>query len=559
MGWGRSITRDDLSVGSSGPADRFSRSGTAFFRHPFAPILTAATVCLATVLTVRFLTGGPTVISTLWLSSGLAIVVWLRAGRGLAYDLTFGGMTAFALMTGELLLGNPPDRAVIFMALSLLETVLSVLLLRRFLPNLDVRTVKAQVRLALCIFVGTLPSAVLCIFLLRHGALDGPLAGMRMWWMGHGLGSLLVAAAGLPMRRSTLTILRSPKKLIEFLVLLSILIVAATMVLAQRQQPWGFAILPIMLVIAVRMGVIGSALSLCVLAVIAIKGSVAGYGPYYTMELSHRLAMVQMLMVFGYAPALMVAALLNERDTLAERARIGRIKAEQSSVAKSRLLANVAHEIKSPIGGVIGIAEMWAAGHLGKVEPAQVEMAQMLVRTGRQIEALSHDLLDVAQAESGAVRIELRPTDVHGAMQDAMNALKLLPEASGLKIEVVEEERGLMVLADSQRLAQILGNLGSNAAKYGRMGGFVRFRIARANAEMIRLYVEDGGQGLSPEKQAQLFEPFNRLGLERSTIEGHGIGLALSKRLAELQNGHMGVTSVQGQGASFWIELPEAL
>jgi len=558
MGWGLSGVRNEPSVGTSASAERLARSGTAFFRHPFAPVLTAVSVCLVVVLAVRTLSGGPTVISTLWLASGLAIVVWLRAGRGLAYDLTFGGMIACALMTGEMLLGNPPDRAVIFMGLALLEIVLSVLLLRRFLPQMDVGSVKAQMRLAFCIFAGTLPSAVLCIFLLRHGALDGPLAGMRMWWMGHAMGSLLVVAAGLPMRRSTLAILRSPAKLVEFVFLMALMIVAATFVFASKQQPWGFAILPIMLLIAVRMGVIGSAISLCVLAVIGIKGAVAGFGPYYELELSHRLAMMQMLMMFGYAPALIVAALLNERDTLARRARMGRIKAEQSSVAKSRLLANVAHEIKSPIGGVIGIAEMWASGHLGKVEPAQVEMAQMLVRTGRQIEALSHDLLDVAQAESGAVRIELRPTDVHGAMHDAANALKLLPEAAGLKIEVIEAERGLMVLADSQRLAQILGNLGSNAAKYGRTGGFVRFRIARANSAYIRLYVEDGGQGLSAEKQAQLFEPFNRLGLERSSIEGHGIGLALSKRLAELQNGQMGVVSVQGHGASFWIELQEA-
>lgn len=549
--------RGPVRTASRSAADRHARAGTSFFRHPFAPVLTAFAVCALAVLAIKVLTAGPTVISTVWLASGLAIAVWLRCGRGLAYDVAFGGMTAFALMTGELLVGNPPDRAILFAGLSFLEIVLAVMILRRFQPRLEIGTVAGQVRLLLCIIVATLPSAVLCAFLLRHGALDGPLAGMRMWWLGHSLGSVLMAAAGLAVTGRTLAHMKSPRKVAEFVVLMATLVVAALFVFGPQSMATGFLILPILLMFAVRLGVVGTAVALTVLTAIAIKGTVAGMGPYYNMELDDRLGMVQMLILLGYAPALIVAGLLHERDAMAERARQGRIKAEQASVAKSRLLANVAHEIKSPIGGIIGIAEMWASGHLGKVDHAQIDMAQMMVRTARQIEALSHDLLDVAKAESGAVRIELRNTDVYGVLEDAASGLRLLPEAQGLEISVIEEERGLMVRADSQRLAQILANLGSNAAKYGRSGGTVRFRASRAGDHTIRLSVEDDGPGLTEEKQAQLFEPFNRLGLERSTIEGHGIGLALSKRLAELQEGQMGVISAVGEGAAFWIDLPE--
>jgi signal transduction histidine kinase len=256
-------------------------------------------------------------------------------------------------------------------------------------------------------------------------------------------------------------------------------------------------------------------------------------------------------------PIVLVASLLEERDRLSERAKAGQLRAERASEAKSRLLANVAHEIKSPIGGVIGIGDLWSSGQLGPVTATQQEMAEMMVKTARQVEALSHDLLDVARAESGAVRVELRPTDVPGVLDDVCRATALRPEAARLKLTVVAEGDGLVALADSQRLAQVIDNLATNAVKYAAAGGEVIFRASRIY-DGVRIEVIDRGPGLSPEKQAQLFEPFNRLGLERSAVEGHGIGLALAKRLVELQGGTIGVVSAPGQGSTFWIELPAA-
>ncbi|HAV49599.1 MAG TPA: histidine kinase, partial [Brevundimonas sp.] len=109
----------------------------------------------------------------------------------------------------------------------------------------------------------------------------------------------------------------------------------------------------------------------------------------------------------------------------------------------------------------------------------------------------------------------------------------------------------------SQRLTQVIGNLASNAVKYGAAGGVVILKARRVPGG-VRIEVIDRGPGLSADKQAQLFEPFNRLGLERSAIEGHGIGLALAKRLVELQRGDIGVVSEPGQGATFWVELQAA-
>jgi signal transduction histidine kinase len=275
------------------------------------------------------------------------------------------------------------------------------------------------------------------------------------------------------------------------------------------------------------------------------------------LEGGDRALMAQLLVLFGYLPIMLVAALLEERDRFADRARLGQVRAEKASAAKSRLLANVAHEIKSPVGGVIGIGELWKAGQLGAVSTSQAEMADILVSTARQVEALAHDLLDLAQAESGAVKVELRPTDVTGVLEDVRRTTALQSGARGIRLDVISERVGLVALADSQRLTQVIAKLASNAVKYGGSGGVVVLRAAMIR-DQVRIEVVDRGSGLSVEKQSQLFEPFNRPGLERSTVEGHGIGLALARRLVELQGGSIGVTSAPGEGATFWVELPAA-
>jgi signal transduction histidine kinase len=325
-----------------------------------------------------------------------------------------------------------------------------------------------------------------------------------------------------------------------------------------QQLPITFAPMPLLLLIAVRLRMPGVAVGLVIIAVLAVGGSMHGLGPYaMALEGGDRALMAQLLVLFGYLPIMLVAALLEERDRFAERAHLGQVRAEKASAAKSRLLANVAHEIKSPVGGVIGIGELWKGGQLGPVSSSQAEMADMLVRTARQVEALALDLLDLAQAESGAVKVELRPTDVTGVLEDVGRATALRPDAKDIQLDVVSESDGLVALADSQRLTQVIANLASNAVKYGGSGGVVVLRASRIR-DQVRIEVIDRGRGLSVEKQTQLFEPFNRLGLERSTVEGHGIGLALAKRLVELQGGSIGVTSTLGQGATFWVELPAA-
>ena len=533
-------------------------SATRGIGQPLAPIFTAMAVMALTILALT-LARTADMVAALWGAGGLAVAVWLRTSRGPLYDLCFGALVACGLAAGNLLVGNSTPTTLIFTIANVMDIYAAVLLARRFAPTLNLASVEGTCRFLIsAAVIAPIPAAVFIggMLWLRNGADFMDTA--QTWWFGHALSIAVIGSFGLALNKRELVRLRSPARATEAVILLGLLTLANVLIFGMQSLPISFVTLPLLLLIAVRLRLLGVTAALLIISVLAIGGSMMGHGPYaLSFQGADRAMMAQLLVLFGYLPILLVAALLEERDRLSDRAKAGQVRAERASEAKSRLLANVAHEIKSPVGGIIGIGELWRAGQLGPTSQTQAEMAEMLVKTARQVEALAHDLLDVARAESGAVKVELRPTDVPGLLDDVRRATALRPEAQGIRIDVISEGDGLVALADSQRLAQVIGNLTSNAVKYGGSGGLVILRASRVH-DGVRVEVIDRGPGLSPEKQTQLFEPFNRLGLERSTVEGHGIGLALAKRLVELQGGSIGVSSTPGEGAVFWVELPSA-
>lgn len=552
------LRMSDSADGGSSAGRAAGSSATAFFREPLAPIFTAVGVAVLVILAIVFARSAG-LVAALWGAGGLAVVVWLRHARGPAYDLCFGGLITVGILAGEYLAGNSTQLSILFTIANMIEIVGAVLLARRFASTLNMASVGGVCRFLIsAAVVAPIPAGLIVAGSLALLGQPAFWPAFGTWWFGHAMGIAVIGSFGLALTRRHFRILFRPAKIVEAVILFAILIGACLAVFTEFSLPLGFIVLPILLTIAVRLRILGATAALLVVTILAVGGSMSGYGPYATrFQGADRAMMAQLLVLLGYMPVLLVAALLEERDRLAERARAGQTRAERASEAKSRLLANVAHEVKSPIGGIIGIGELWRTGQLGETTPTQTEMAEMLVKTARQIEALSHDLLDVARAESGAVKVELRPTDVKGVLEDVVRSTALRPEAAGLRMEVECVGDGLIALADSQRLTQVIANLASNAVKYGAAGGVVMFRAGRIY-DGVRIEVVDQGPGLSQDKQAQLFEPFNRLGLERSAVEGHGIGLALAKRLTELQGGSIGVVSTLGEGATFWIELPAA-
>ncbi len=556
----RALDPQESLAGVEAPVKGSAATGTrpVGIGQPMAPLFTAMAVMMLVVLSLTFARSAG-MVAALWGAAGVAVAVWLRTSRGPLYDLSFGGLIAAGIAAGNLWVGNSVELTMMFTVANMLEIYAAVLLARRFAPSLNLASVQGACRFLLAAaFIAPIPAAAFAAGMLWWMTGAEFLVTAQTWWFGHVLSVAVLSSFGLALTRREIARFRVPARAAEAVLLLGALAAVTYAVFFLQRMPIAFAPMPLLLLIAVRLRMLGVTIGLVIISILAVGGSMQGLGPYAAaFEGSDRALMAQLLVLLGYLPILLVAALLEERDRFAERARLGQVRAEKASEAKSRLLANVAHEIKSPVGGIIGIGELWKTGQLGTVSTTQVEMADMLVKTARQVETLAHDLLDVARAESGAVKVELRPTDIPGVLEDARRATALRPDAEGLRLEVVSEGDGLVALADSQRLAQVVANLASNAVKYGGSGGIVIFRASKVH-DAVRIEVIDRGVGLSTEKQTQLFEPFNRLGLERSAVEGHGIGLALAKRLVELQGGSIGVTSAPGEGATFWVELPVA-
>jgi signal transduction histidine kinase len=550
------IARPPTKTSAVGVRSLDARDGD-LLAHPMIPVVTGVVVAILAALAIGW-ARSLGLISGLWGVCGVAVAVWLRTSRGRSQDLVFASVMAISILIGELIAGYKPALAMLFAFANMVEIIGAVLLTRRFAPTLNVSSLDGAARFLICSAVlAPIPAGVIASAGLAQYGSGDIIEAFKTWWFGHALGLAVIGTLGLSLTPSTLARFTRPRALLEAGFLLAA-VVAVQYVGFVGRFDVDVVMVPLLLCMAVRTGVAGTAFSLLIVALSSVGGAMLGHAPPSDeMNRVQQMMLAQIQVLVGYMPILLVAALLEERDRLSERARQGQDRAELASEAKSRLLANVAHEIKSPVAGVIGIGQLWSSGQLGAINARQTEMADMLVKTARQVEALAHDLLDVARAESGALKVELRPTDIAGLLEDVRRTAVVRPEARSVNLEVMLEGDGLVALADSQRLVQVINNLTTNALKYGAGGGRVILRAGRTD-RCVRIEVIDFGPGLSLQKQEQLFEPFNRLGLERSTIEGHGVGLAIAKRLVELQGGAIGVISSPGQGATFWVELPRA-
>ncbi len=271
-------------------------------------------------------------------------------------------------------------------------------------------------------------------------------------------------------------------------------------------------------------------------------------------------------------------------------------EAERANVAKSEFLSRMSHELRTPMNSILGFAQLM---DMGELNPVQKKGVNQILKSGKLLLDLINEVLDISRIEAGHMTISPEPVEIFGAILETIDIVRHLAEENQITLESdASTAKRLFVKADYQRLKQVLLNLITNAVKYNRKGGSVKIEceVCRMKLEAgsrkttvgsihneseiktddcglntVRISVIDTGNGINQKDIKKLFNPFERIGAEKSEIEGTGLGLSISKTLIEAMGGKIGVESEvrdmhagppaerhgKTGGSTFWIVLPQ--
>lgn len=249
---------------------------------------------------------------------------------------------------------------------------------------------------------------------------------------------------------------------------------------------------------------------------------------------------------------------ITDRRRAEEALRAAEAAAVTANAAKSAFLSRTSHELQTPLGAILGFAQLLDMDR-ATLAPDQVAAVEQIRSAGHHLVALIDDVLDISSIESGQLALDVQPLDLSSVIDEALGLLQGEIEARDLTVHRTTVPPG-RIRGDRRRMLQVLLNLLSNAAKYNRRGGRIELDV-RMTRDTMTVDIQDQGQGLAASDADRVFSPFDRLGQERlGRAKGTGLGLALSRQLVEAMGGAIGYGPRRdgGAGTLFWVHLPRA-
>ncbi|HEV3120372.1 MAG TPA: MASE1 domain-containing protein, partial [Isosphaeraceae bacterium] len=492
-------------------------------------------------------------VTAVWPPTGIALAAVILCGNrvwpGIALGALVANLTAHAPLpvASGIATGNT------------LEALIGAWLLRRivqFDPALE-RLRDALGLIFLAAVVSTTVSATIGVCSLCLGGLQ-PWSAFRslwlVWWFGDAMGGLVMAPVLL-----TWAVARRapwpPRRFVEGWILAATLIIAALAVFGglfgrgSTVHPLVYIIFPFVIWAALRFGPAGATFVTCLASAIAIVGTVSGLGPFAKESISESLILLQIFMAVVAVTSLLLSAAITERWRAEESLRA-------ADRRKNEFLAMLAHELRNPLGPIKNAVHLLSLK--GPPEPELDEARAMIERQVGHMVRLIDDLLDVSRITRGRILLHRERIDLSGLVRATVQDYRRGLEAAGLSVQLELPAEPLWVQGDATRLAQVVGNLLQNAAKFSDAGACVTIRLSVGADDKATLSISDTGIGMAPDLLTRLFEPFTQAdqSLARSR-GGLGLGLALAKGLIDLHGGEIAARSEgPGRGSQLEIRLP---